>query len=343
MPPSPSRTPRLLGAFVALLMLAAACSSSDTGETTAPVTVTEPTTTTVDDTEPDEDIPAPTTIPDAPAVFEGERVVAIGSNVWPIVGDLLSLGVTPVAIYSQLGNQEQPAYITEAYGAQLADVPVSYINLTELSPEEILLLEPDRVVMPDFFENLIATSDVWQTVLENGDNAIFIPVRNWQGSLGALAAAAGTDADASIADLQTQYDARVAAIADSLDYDPAEVLFNTFQWNEDGTYIPTLRDAPIVQIAEELGFQLHPLLRDESGVPLSLETVRDMDADLVFIQVRNIDFASSSTDPLWSTTEVAASGNVFQRFQFGQQAGWLETLELLDLLAVELPRYQSAG
>ncbi|MEM9467197.1 MAG: ABC transporter substrate-binding protein [Actinomycetota bacterium] len=305
--------------------------ASGATDDTAPETASEPT----EDPE-----PAPTTIPAAPPVFEGERVVAIGSNVWPIVGDLLSLGVTPVAIYSQLGNQEQPDYITEAYGEVLADVPVTYLNIAEISPEEILLLQPDRVVMPDFFEALITVDPVWSEALSTDDAAIYIPVRNWQGSLGVLSEAAGTNADAAIAELQATYDARIAQIAASLDYDPAEVLFNTFQWNEDGTYLPTLRDAPIVQIADELGFQIHPSLVVENGPPLSQETVTEMDADLVFIQVRNVDFDSLATDPLWSLTEAGRTGNTFERFQFGQQAGWLETLELLDLLAAELPRYQ---
>ncbi|MEM8707906.1 MAG: hypothetical protein AAGE98_15685, partial [Actinomycetota bacterium] len=284
--------------------------------------------------------PAPTTVPQAPPVFEGERVVAIGSNVWPIVGDLLALGVTPVAIYSQLGNQEMPDYIAGPYGDQLADTEITYLNIVEISPEEILLLQPDRVVMPEFFRGLVQTNPVWSEVLAEEDNAVFTPVLNWQASLGTIAAAAGESADATVAELQAIYDARIAELAASLPYDPADVLFNTFQWNEDGTYLPTRQDAPIVQVAEQLGFQIHPSLVPENGPPLSQETVTEMDADLVFIQVRNVEFESLATDPLWSLTQSGQTRNTFERVQFGQQAGWLETLELLDLLAEELPRYQ---
>ncbi|MEM8924168.1 MAG: hypothetical protein AAGD35_11765 [Actinomycetota bacterium] len=341
----PTRIRPMAAVALAAALVLAACGSSSSDDTadsssdraTAPATTgstTEPSQT--------DDEPPPTTIPEAPAVFEGERVVAIGSNVWPIVGDLLALGVTPIAIYSQLGNQEQPDYITRAYGEQLADVEISYINLAELSPEELLLLEPDRVVMPEFFQGLVAGNEVWNSVLADGDNAVFVPVRNWQGSLAVLAEAAGENADPAIAELQAAYDRRLAEIATSLDYDPGEVLFNTFQWNEDGTYLPTRRDAPIVQIADELGFMLHPSLVPDISPPLSQETVTDMDADLVFIQMRNVPFASLADDPLWSTTAVAASGNVFERFQYGQQAGWLETVELLDQLAEELPLYRGS-
>ncbi|MEM9203742.1 MAG: hypothetical protein AAGC53_19035 [Actinomycetota bacterium] len=354
---------RLLTLLLTVTLIASACSGAD--EATAPVddesssTVSasgtaasqstsasaseptdDPTTTTAAPAD-DEPAPAPTTIPDAPVIFDGERIVAIGSNVWPIVGDLLSVGVTPVAIYSQLGNQEQPDYITEAYGEQLADVPVTYLNIAEISPEDILQLAPDRVVMPEFFRNLINANPVWSEVLAEDGAAVYIPVRNWQGSLGALADAAGESADGAIAELQVIYDDRIAAIAASLDYDPTSVRFNTFQWNEDGTYLPTLADAPIVQIARELGFEIHESLSPDISPPLSQETVTDMDADIVFIQVRNVEFDTLSTDPLWSLTGAAQRGNTFERFQFGQQAGWLETLELLDLLAEALPRYQA--
>lgn len=336
---------RALAVALTALLVASACGgSSADGDETASSAAASASTADATETADDESAevePTTSTVPEAPAVFEGERVVAIGSNVWPIVGDLLSLGVTPVAIYSQVGNQEQPDYLTDAYGEQLAGVEVKLVNLAEINPEEILLLEPDRVVMPEFFQALVAGNEVWNSVLADGDAAVYVPVRNWQGSLGALAAAAGTTADATVAELQTTYDERVAEIAASLDYDPSELTFNTFQWNEDDTYLPTLIDAPIVRVADELGFQLHPSLTADITPPQSQETVTDMDADLVFIQVRNVEFASVVADPLWSTTTVAASGNVFERFQFGQQAGWLETVELLDLLAVELPRYQA--
>ncbi|MEM9034693.1 MAG: hypothetical protein AAGD18_08900 [Actinomycetota bacterium] len=336
------RTPfRLLAVTFALTVCATACSSSDedadgaTASTTTaePTAVTEAATSSTSTPE-----AAPTTVAGIPPLFAGERVVAIGSNVWPIVGDLLALGVTPVAIYSQLGNQEQPDYLTEAYGDVLADVPVTLVSLTELNPEELATLDADRVVMPAFFEAVIGGNPIFTELL--GDGAVYVEVQDWRSSLGTIAEAGGIDADVAIADLEAVYETRVAEIAASLDYDPAEVVFNTFQWNEDGTYLAAFSELPIVQIVSELGFQLHPSLGATGPTPpQSQETVTDMDADLVFVQVRNVDFDSLPDDPLWSTTSVAATGNVFERFQFGQQAGWLETLELLDQLAEELPRY----
>ncbi len=316
----------------------AAATSESTATTTTPtaaVTTTADTVATAGTT-----AAALVTIADVPAVFEGERVAVIGSNAWPLVGNLLALGVTPAAIYSQLGNQEQPGYLTESFGEELAEVPVQYVDLASLNPEELARVGADRVVLPAFFEPIIADNPIWQQVIDGGAGAVYVPATDWRGSLQALVDASGVDASATLAELDAEYDVRVEAIADSLDYDPSPVTFNTFQWNEDGTFIPTLRAAPIVQVMSDLGFQLHPSLAESNDGPVSLETVPSMDADLVAIQVRGVEYDSLAADPLWSTTSAATSGNQFERFQFGQQGGWLEMLALLDQLAVELPRYQ---
>ncbi|MEM1332209.1 MAG: hypothetical protein AAGG08_02025 [Actinomycetota bacterium] len=284
--------------------------------------------------------PPATAIP-VPPVFEGEDILVVGSNAWPHVGDLLALGVTPVSVFTALGNQEQPGYITESYGDVMADVPINYVDLLTLNPEAIAAVDFDRAVLAGFFEQVLAGQEIWLEVL--GDDVIYLPATDWRESIGILVEAAGENGAPALAELEAEYQRRIDEIAASLTYDPSDVVFNTFQWNEDGTYLSGLRQLPIVQIVSELGFQLHPSLEvDFTTPPKSQETVTDMDADLLFVQVRFVEFESFQADPLWQTTSVAQTDNVFERFQYGQQAGWLETLALLDQLAVDLPRYQPA-
>ncbi|MEM1334398.1 MAG: hypothetical protein AAGG08_13180 [Actinomycetota bacterium] len=275
-------------------------------------------------------------------LYEGERVAVLGSNPWPIVGELLSLGVTPAVVLGQEGRDGLPDYLAERYGSELADTEVIYDNLFSPNAENLAQVEFDRVLAPDFFEQFISGNEVALGLLGGEEAMVYVDVQFWPGVTRTVIDGAGVDPEPVLAARQAEYEALLAELAASLPYDPTEVEFSTFQWNEDGSIGNGTRDIPMVQVLTALGFVPHPTLNIEEFVDFSAERVLDLDADLVYTQIRGVTFQSFLDDPLWSTSDAARRGNVFQRFQYAQQAGWVETLTLLDQLAAELPTYEPA-
>lgn len=75
---------------------------------------------------------------------------------------------------------------------------------------------------------------------------------------------------------------------------------------------------------------------------VSLETIDQIDADLVFYSSRSaLPFAELDSIPTWSVTDAQRDGRVWEVSNAWNQSGWFGTLSVIDDLAVIAEEYRA--
>jgi iron complex transport system substrate-binding protein len=244
------------------------------------------------------------TVPEEP-----ERIVSV-------IGDidfeaLLALGIPPIAAGTQGGT------IDSGFAPHIRELaedvePLAWVDGTPA--ETIAGLEPDLIFAPDE-ESADLLSDIAPTV----------PRGSWLGSdwkedFLYVAAVVGMTAEAE--DILSAHEARVddlrTTFADQIEgttvmspqvaYDHSEVYYD----------IPTDFSSVVLT---EIGFTLAPLANagDDDTYSLSFERLPELDADMLFWQVRQRDddggrdldgLAVAQNNPLWNSVPAVAAGRV---------------------------------
>jgi iron complex transport system substrate-binding protein len=323
---------------VALAVFLAACGSptSDTtvsGDATATTVATDTTVATEQSTTSS----APTTtavVTDPSQVPEGRGVVtdnsdgtrtvewADGSAVVPasperivtVIGDidlesLIALGMPPIASGTQDGTVEG------GFAPHLADVTADVQPLAwsdGVPYESIAALSPDIIFSYGEFDQLSPIAPA-------------VPSGSWIGTEWredfryiAEVVGQGDQADEVLAELQTRIDEVSAAIADTtegLTVVSAQVAFDHSQ-----VYLEPA-DSFASAVLTDLGLELDPLVEGTSGdlIPLSFERLDEIQADIIFWQVRQGEggapdeegVALVTESPLWETLPAVQADQVF--------------------------------
>ncbi|MEM9746415.1 MAG: ABC transporter substrate-binding protein [Actinomycetota bacterium] len=342
---------RLLAALVSVGVIVAACGGSDDAESTdtAPAATealdtdpvdtgpveTDPVDTGPVDTDPVDTAPteeSTTTVEEPPPTAEpvtrldDEVVVALGANVWPIVGDLLALGIEPDAIVRNETSQGRPDYLDDPFGDvidQATDIPVV---LTALNAEELAAVGGTVLAAPSAFEPVIPPEllDLYETV-------IFTDLFDWRTSLEAIVDGIGED-QAVLDEFDALYADRLADVAAAIGPDVAELTFSFWSAGADGTATVFPTTGPGAKVLLDLGLTPIPLMPTEPGnAILSLEEVDQLDADVVFFSDRSsTPVEDLGSLPIWATTGAQQDGRVFEVSNAWNQGGWFDTLSVFD-------------
>ncbi|MEM1332210.1 MAG: ABC transporter substrate-binding protein [Actinomycetota bacterium] len=304
---------------------------------TEPETESEPEPEPEPETEPESEAPAELT---RPAQLDGEVVVAFGSNVWPVVEDLLVVGIAPDVIVRNEGSQDAPAYLTDRFGDEIAAAEMFEMNLLNPSIETFAAVGGDVLAVPREFEPFLTAE-----LLDLFDTVVFTKLDDWRVSVGSVVE--NTGADPSILDaLEAEYDARVTEVQAATSLDLASLSLSVFAINN-VQVSPDSRNSPGAAAAVDVGLRPVDAMQDvptRENPLLSLEEITQMDADLVFFNVRStISLDELEQDPLWQTTDAFANGTVYPGVSEWRQAGFLGTMTVFDELERALLDYESKG
>lgn len=201
-----------------------------------------------------------------------ERVVTLSE---PTLDGALALGVTPVGTVSGRGQSGPPSYLAE----QAADIPIVGA-VAQPNLETIKGLDPDLILVdgtsvnnnPPLLETLGQIAPVVYTGFAGGD---------WEDNLRVTADALNL-ADAAD-DLVAGYEERVDDIAGRLG-ENADATVSVVRWQRAGPSL-ILKELLPGRVLTDLGLA-RPPAQDREGrghsEPISLENLRDIDADWVF-------------------------------------------------------------
>ncbi len=314
------------GAIVAACGSDAATSSSSTSEPTdgsvaASVAVDDTTDSTVDDVLPPEGRGIVTENPDGSrtvvSTWGESEVPADPQRIVSVIGDIdfeamLALGVTPIAAGTQ-GGGATSGFSPHIDSALTIDVtPLAWTDGTPY--EEIAALDPDLIFAPDQ-ESYDLLSEIAPTVprgtwtsAEWKDDFVYV------GEVLGLA----DEAESMIAD----YDQRVEEISTELAGTIGDVNVASPQVSYDDSGVSVAGPDQFSSVVlTELGFTLAPVVSAGDGwsTELSHERLPDIDADILFWQVRQDDNGEPNTaaltnvedNPLWTQLLAVQSDQVY--------------------------------
>jgi iron complex transport system substrate-binding protein len=307
------------------VLLLAACSSDQSGETATDDTTAPTGSATIVDTGGTRTITHPLGTADVPA--NPKRVVALGEEF--LLADLLDLGVTPVASTATTGTFE---------GLDAVDVSgIEQLPSTEADIERLVSLDPDLIITDVGTAELAGydrLSQVAPTVAIDGSD--------WRQSYLDTAAVFGqtpraearlTEYDDAVADARTSLATAGRTVSVATIYPGDSVAL----WIDGPTNVP--------QVLLDLGFTLVPgpgeLDDDRGRAYISAERV-DLASgqDLVMMQSSSVEgedaaYASFTEGPLWSSLPAVAADDVLVVDRLGYP-GTPGRLALVELFRTEL-------
>ncbi|MEM9204568.1 MAG: hypothetical protein AAGC53_23240 [Actinomycetota bacterium] len=264
----------------------------------------------------------------------------MGSNVWPVVEDLLVVGIVPDFIIRNEGSQDVPVYLDAAYGDEIASIESYEMNILAPNLELFLSLGAEVLVAPIEFQPFLP-----EDLMEPFDQIIFTQLDNWRASVGRVVEGSGAD-PSILDDLDARYLARVAEVQGATSLDLPSLTISTFASNN-GQVFPDSRQGPGMRAAIDVG--LTPVAiaedvpnREQPGV--SLEEILQVDADLVFYNVRSqLTAEELAENALWQTGVAARNDTVYPGVSEWRQGGFFGTLFVLDELEAALLDYEAKG
>jgi len=226
---------------------------------------------------------------------------------------MVALGVTPLAAGTQ-GGTVQSGFAPHLDGLTEGVQPLPWVG--GAPAEAIAALEPDLIFAPDA-ESAELLADIAPTVPAGA------VVEGWKDDFRYIAAVLGRDEEG--ARLLEEYEADAAQLRDRLapvlagrTVASPQVAYDHTQVYVDG------RDAFSSEVLTELGVMLAPMVTEAAtgeNVAVSLERLPEIDADILFWQVRQrdkdgrrdiagLDLVKKS--PLWNRIPAVAAGTVFE-------------------------------
>ena len=290
----------------------------------------------------DAEEPAVGAVPDRdrPASLEGQTVNAFGSNVWPVVEDLLVVGIAPDVIVRNEGSQDAPGYLTDRYGDEIAAAELMEMNLLQPSVEAFAAVGGDVLAVPGEFEPFLPAD-----LLALFDTVIFTRLDDWRTSVGSIVENAGADPEI-LNELDEVYEARVVEVQSATGLDTSSLTISTFSINGEQV-VPDSRRGPGVTAAIDVGLQPVDVMQDvpnREQQGLSLEEITQLDADLVFYNVRSQEGLDELLrNPLWQQTSAFANETPYPGVSEWRQSGYLGTLSVLNELEAALIDYEAKG
>ncbi|MEL6893908.1 MAG: hypothetical protein AAFP84_20125 [Actinomycetota bacterium] len=275
-----------------------------------------------------------------PAAVEDSIVVAFGSNVWPVVEDLLVVGIAPDVIVRNEGSQDAPAYLIERFGEEIGAAAIMEMNLLNPSIEAFAAIGGDVLAVPREFEPFLPAE-----LVDLFDLVVFTKLDDWRLSVGTIVDTTGADAEI-LDELEAVYAARVAEVQAATALDLASLSISTFAINGEQAS-PDSRQGPGARAAIALGLQPIEVMLDvpnRENPSLSLEELTSLDADLVFYNVRSqTELDELLADPLWQQTSAFANETTYPGVSEWRQSGFLGTLFVLDELEAALLDVEARG
>lgn len=193
---------------------------------------------------------------------------------------MLALGVTPVGAGTQGGT------VASGFAPHLGDLTdgVEPLDWSEGAPvEKILALEPDLILAPDQ-DSYDAVKDLAPTIPAGAADD-----RTWKDDARYVGAALGLadEAEKLIADYETraaELKAELAPLMAGKTVASPQVAFDHSQVYVAGA------NAFSSRVLQDVGLELAPVLEgSDTHVELSFENLTDLDADVLFWQVRQLD------------------------------------------------------
>lgn len=236
------------------------------------------------------------TLPDKPA-----RVFA------PFMEDaLLSLGVTPIAQWAN-GNQVQ-TYLQD----QLQSVPKADFSGGMPSPESLLALEPDLIILHaagyagnGTYEQYSKIAPTY--VFKNASSDLNASVTKLGELLGQTA-----EAEEALKAYQQKVADAKAKLSETVKGKKAVII----RFNGKGTFLMGGEYFGGRLLAHELGIGQSKLVEKENSVSLSMELLPELDADFIFLVndsgtgTENLKTLTES--PIWRTVPAVKNGNVYE-------------------------------